>query len=235
MTHAHKPLQHIQCLAHGEGTIHSYNNPKPDSQILGIRGSGTNSSTNENSTAIANDTLYHVEFNNAVFVTIQDVDGNPKSLEDVRSRMDWPKWQEAINIEMKTLKNAGTWHKVVRPQGKNIIDCKWVFKIKRKADSSIQKYKAHLVAHSFTQIQGVDYYETYSPVARMASFCTIIMIAAQNDWDINSFNFDSTYLNRELDKNEEIYMEFPPGYEPQGKDTILRLNKTLYGLKQAGR
>jgi Reverse transcriptase (RNA-dependent DNA polymerase) len=109
---------------------------------------------------------------------------------------------------------------VPRPQGKNVVDCKLVFKIKCKADSSILKYKAHLIAHGFTQIY-VDYYETYSPVAQMASFHAIITIAAKKNWEIDSFDFNSAYLNGELDPDEEIYMEFPPGYRPLGKNVIL--------------
>jgi Reverse transcriptase (RNA-dependent DNA polymerase) len=68
----------------------------------------------------------------------------------------------------------------------------------------------------------------------MVSFHTIIAIAAEKDWEINSFNFNGAYLNRKLDPDEEIYMEFPPGYKPQGKNMILQLWKTLYSLKQAG-
>ena len=142
MTCTYKLSHHIQRLERGEGTVHGYKNLKPDSQIPGVRGSGANSGANENSTALANDAVYHIEYDEAVFATIQDVNGDPKSLEEAQSRTDWPKWQEAINIETKTLENAGTWREVARPQGKNIVDCKWVFKIKRKADGSIQKYKA---------------------------------------------------------------------------------------------
>jgi Reverse transcriptase (RNA-dependent DNA polymerase) len=175
--------------------------------------------------------VYYIEFNN---VTLQDLDGDPGSLSEAKSRTDWPQWEKAINTELKTVEDAGTYEEVPRPQGKNVVDCKLIFKIKCKADSSILKYKAHLVARSFTQIYGVDYYETYSPVARMASFRTIIAIAAEKDWEIDSFDFNGAYLNGELDPDEEIYMEFPPGYKPWGKNTILRLQKTLYSLKQAG-
>jgi hypothetical protein len=89
------------------------------------------------------------------------------------------------------------------------------------------------VAHGFTQIFGMDYYETFSPVAKLASFRTILALAACFDWDINSFDFNGAYLNGELDEDEEIYMQAPPGYEGQGEDIILRLQKLLYGLKQA--
>jgi len=123
---------------------------------------------------------------------------------------------------------------VLCPPGKNIIGCKWVFRLKRKADGSIDKYKARLVAQGFTQIYGVDYYNTYSPVTWLTSFCLILTIAACNNWDIEAFNFNSAYLNRELDVDKEIYMQELPGYEPGRAGAAKRLLKALYGLKQAG-
>jgi len=83
------------------------------------------------------------------------------------------------------------------------------------------------------QIYGVDYYDTYSPVAWLASFCLILTIAMRNDWDIEAFDFNSTYLNGELDVDEEIYMQEPPGYKTGGAGTVKWLLKALYSLKQA--
>ncbi len=85
------------------------------------------------------------------------------------------------------------------------------------------------------QIYGIDYFNTYSPVAKMASFQTILAMAARLDWDIESFDFNGAYLNAMLDNDEELYMHKPPGYETQGEHTVKRLHKLLYGLKQAGR
>jgi Reverse transcriptase (RNA-dependent DNA polymerase) len=82
---------------------------------------------------------------------------------------------------------------------------------------------------------GIDFFDTYSPVARLASFRMILALAARHDWDIEAFDFNSAYLNGELGENEEIYMEEPPGYEENGYDSVKRLQKALYGLKQAGR
>ena len=113
---------------------------------------------------------------------------------------------------MKTLEDAGTWTDVPRPTNKNIVSSKWVFRIKRKSDGTIEKYKVRLIARGFTQRFGVDYFDTYSPVARLASICTILAIAARNDWEINTFDFNGAYLNGELNDNEQIYMEPPPGY-----------------------
>ena len=140
-----------------------------------------------------------------------------------------------MDKEMDTLEKALTWTTVPRPAGKNIIGSKWVFHIKRKADGTIDKHKAWLVACGFTQIYGVDYFDTYSPVAKMASVRTILALAARFDWDIESFNFNGAYLNSTLNDDKELYMHEPPRYESQGEHKVKRLHKSLYGLKQAGR
>jgi len=140
-----------------------------------------------------------------------------------------------MDKEIDTLEHAGTWVNVLRPTNRNIVSAKWIFRIKRKANGEIDKYKARLVACRFTQIYGIDYYSTYSPVAKMASIRLILALAARQDWEIESFDFNGAYLNGELQDNEEIYMEPPPGYENIAPNCVKRLQKSLYGLKQAGR
>jgi hypothetical protein len=140
-----------------------------------------------------------------------------------------------MDKEIATLEAAKTWTTVLQPQGKNIVGSKWVFCIKHKSNGSIDKYKACLVARGFTQIYSINYFDTYSPVAKMASFCLILAMAAYYDWDVESFDFNSAYLNGTLSDDEEIYMKEPPGYETQGECSVKRLQKSLYGLKQARR
>jgi hypothetical protein len=77
----------------------------------------------------------------------------------------------------------------------------------------------------------VDYFDTFSPVAKLSSFRLILAIAARNDWNADTFDFNSAYLNGELDDNEDIYMQSPPGYDNQGEQ-VKHLLKSLYGLKQ---
>ena len=139
-----------------------------------------------------------------------------------------------MDRELATLERAGTWITVPRLSGKNIVGSKWVFRVKCKADGSVDKYKARLVARGFTQIYGVDYFTTFSPVAKLSSFRTILAITARNNWDIESFDFNGAYLNGKLDNNEEIYMYPAPGYNSDS-NSVKRLCKSLYGLKQAGR
>jgi hypothetical protein len=169
----------------------------------------------------------------AAAAAIGGVQDDPHTIEEARSCADWPLWQQAMDRKMMTLEDAGTWETVPCPTSCNIIGSKWVFRVKRKANGSIDKYKAHLVARGFTQIYGTDYSETYSPIAKLTSFCTILTLAAHQDWDIDSFDFDGAYLNGELGENEDIYMKNPLSYD-EDNGTVKHLKKSLYGLKQAG-
>jgi hypothetical protein len=138
-----------------------------------------------------------------------------------------------MDCKMKMLKDTGPWEMVPCPPGCNIVSSKWVFQIKCKSNGSVDKYKAHLVAQGFTQIYSTDYFETYSPVAKLASLWTILTLAVQEDWDINCFDFDGAYLNGKLGEDEDIYMKNPPGYN-EDNETVKHIKKSFYRLKQAG-
>jgi hypothetical protein len=126
---------------------------------------------------------------------------------------------------------------VERPPGANVVDSRWVLRVKKNAAGEIEKYKARLVAKGFTQIYGIDFDETYAPVARLASFRLLLAIAARNDWPVDAFDFDLAYLNSILDDNDEIiYLEQPPHYETIDHCRyVWKLQKTLYGLKQGAK
>jgi len=159
----------------------------------------------------------------------------PRTIEEAKKRADWPMWEEAIQKELDALQKANTWDVVEHPPGKNIVSCKWVFRIKKDLEGRIAKYKAQLIARGFTQVYGVDYTETFAPVAKLTSLCTILALAAREDWPIEVFDFLNAFLNGDLD--EEIFMQLPPG-NPEGSDThlfVAKLWKAIYGLKQAGR
>ena len=181
------------------------------------------------------DCAYSADQQQLIIAAIQEAEGDPKTLSEAQAQSDWPRWKEAMDRELATLEKAETWSTVPRPPDKNVVGSKWVFRIKRKADGSIEKYKVRLVACGFTQVYGVDYFDTFSPVAKLASFRTILTIAAKSDWEIKSFDFNGAYLNGELDEHEEIYMQFPPGYDTPKENMVKWLHKSLYGLKQAGR
>ncbi|THH08422.1 hypothetical protein EW146_g8993 [Bondarzewia mesenterica] len=112
---------------------------------------------------------------------------------------------------------------------------KWVFKAKKDTSSNVVRYKARLVTQEFSQIPGVDYFDTYMPVAKLASVCTVLVIANRNDMELHQVDIKGAYLNGDLTPAEVIYMRHPPGYAPTGSaGKVLRLKRMLYGLKQFG-
>ena len=178
-----------------------------------------------------------VEREFAMATAIEGAEGLNPSFEEVRKRADWPRWEEAIRVELKNLKDNGTWMMVERPAGANIVNSRWVLRVKKNAAGEVEKYKARLVAKGFTQIYGVDYYEMYAPVARLASIRLLLAIPARNDWPVDAFDFDSAYLNSVLsDEDETIYLEQPPNYPTMDRNRyVWKLLKTLYGLKQGAK
>lgn len=134
-----------------------------------------------------------------------------------RNVLDWPKLQEAIRKELDSLEKMGTWQLVKRPPGTNLVDSKWVLRIKKNSAGKIDKYKARLVARGFTQIYGVDYYKTYAPVVKLTSFRLLLALAAHNGWAVDNFDFDSAYLNSKLGNNKVVYIKQPPDYETKNQ------------------
>ena len=112
------------------------------------------------------------------------------------------------------------------------MGCKWVFKKKLRPDGTINKYKAQLVAKGYTQKEGDDFFDTYSPVARMTTIRVLLSLAASYGLLVHQMDMKTTFLNRELD--EEIYMDQPNGFVVKGEERkVCKLLKSLYGLKQA--
>ena len=140
----------------------------------------------------------------------------------------------AMEAEMNMIHKNGTWKLVERPKGKNIIGVKWVFRVKYNSDGSINKYKARLVVKGYAQQPGVDYGETFAPVAQHDTIRLIIALAAHLGWKIFHLDVKSAFLNGDLE--EEIYVNQPEGFIEEGKeDKVYLLKKALYGLKQAPR
>ncbi|KAL0340719.1 UNVERIFIED_CONTAM: Retrovirus-related Pol polyprotein from transposon RE2 [Sesamum radiatum] len=136
--------------------------------------------------------------------------------------------------EIKMIEKNNTWELTDRPKDKEVIGVKWIYKTKLNADGSIQKHKARLVAKGYSQLPGIDYTETFAPVARLDTIRALIAIAANKKWKIYQMDVKSAFLNGYID--EEIYVEQPQGFIAKGsEEKVLRLKKALYGLKQAPR
>lgn len=156
------------------------------------------------------------------------LNSEPSTIQEAFSSPDAEQWRDAVKSEMNSLIQNHTWDLIKRPNGKNFVDSKWVFK--RKDDG---RFKARLVARGFTQTHGVDYFETYSPVARFATIRLVLALAAKYGLRVQQMDVDTAFLYGDLE--EELYMNFPPGYIRKDKDLVCKLNKSLYGLKQAPR
>ena len=141
-----------------------------------------------------------------------------------------PLWQQAMNEELDALHKNNTWDMVDLPPGQSVVGCRWVYKIKTKADGSVERYKARLVAKGFTQEYGIDYEETFAPVARLTSVRCLIAVAAIHRWPLYQMDVKNAFLNGDL--HEEVYMQPPPDY-PHSGSQVCHLRRALYGLKQA--
>ncbi|RVX10168.1 Retrovirus-related Pol polyprotein from transposon RE1 [Vitis vinifera] len=145
-----------------------------------------------------------------------------------------PEWQEAMCFELQALQANGTWSLTPLPVCKTSIGCRWVYKIKHRSDGSIERYKARLVAKGFTQLEGVDYQDTFSPTTKIISVRCLLALVAARGWSLHQMDVNNAFLHGDL--HEEIYMSSPPGLRRQGEENLVcRLHKSLYGLKQASR
>ena len=174
------------------------------------------------------------EVDEALYSCVDDVMGEPRTVKEALESPDKSKWKEALDIEYKSLVDYNTWELVEPPIGQNIVDSKWVFKVKYNADGSIERYKARLVAKGFTQKAGIDFEETFSPVVRYTSIRTLLAIVNQLDLELHQMDVSTAFLNGKMKEN--IYMSQPEGYIQEGKENMVcKLNKSIYGLKQASR
>jgi len=140
-------------------------------------------------------------------------------------------WKKACEEEYQMHLENGTWELVKLPPGRKAIGSGWVFKVKRKADGSIERYKARFVAKGYSQRPGLDYTEVFAPTSRAPAIRLILALAAIEDMHLHTVDISHAFVNGKLD--EEIYMEQPQGFVQPGY--VCRLNRSLYGLKQASR
>ena len=159
---------------------------------------------------------------------------DPLTYEEAMERKDSKSWQEAMESEIQSMYDNQVWNLVDLPEGKKIVRNKWVFKRKIDMNGNITTYKARLVAKGFTQIQGIDYDETFSPVAMIKSIRIMLAIAAFYDYEIWQLDVKTAFLNGKLE--EEVYMVQPQGFEdPKNSSKVCKLHRAIYGLKQASR
>jgi hypothetical protein len=159
---------------------------------------------------------------------------DPMTLYEALNGEHSEEWRDATQKEYDSLIRNGTWELVDPPPGRKIVRNKWVFRTKLNQDGTIDRYKARLCAKGYSQIEGVDFTETYSPTLHKTSMRALLALAALHDWEVEQIDVETAFLNGVLE--EEIYMAQPLGYvDKDHPRQVCRLIKSLYGLKQAGR
>ena len=178
-------------------------------------------------------------YGNRVNIVNNDINSNntpiePGTVNEAKTCPESNMWIAAMDKEMENMARNNVWTLTDLPDAKNLVKCKWVFKLKRGVDGSIYEHKARLVAQGYSQSYGQDYDETFSPVVRFESIRTLMALAVQYNLYLEQMDVTSAFLNGDL--NEEIYMAQPEGYIlKEAEGLVCKLNKNLYGLKQSPR
>ena len=160
----------------------------------------------------------------------KDLSTYKEAMKDVDAKL----WKKAMNSELDSMKSNKVWEFVDLPEGIKPIGCKWVYKRKKNAEGKVETFKARLVAKGYTQKAGIDYDETFSPVAMLKSIRILLSIAAALDYEIWQMDVKTAFLNGHLD--ESIYMVQPNGFVVKGQERkVCKLLRSIYGLKQASR
>jgi hypothetical protein len=155
----------------------------------------------------------------------------PATYAEAMMDLDSEKWQVAMRSEIDSMGENQVWNLVDPPDGVRPIECKWIYKNKKDMDGNVNIYKARLVAKGFRQVQGVDYDETFSPVAMLKFIRIILAIATYFDYEIWQMDVKTAFLNGNLD--EDMYMIQPEGFvDSINAGKICKLQKSIYGLKQ---
>jgi hypothetical protein len=148
-------------------------------------------------------------------------------------------WKKTMDEELDQIEKNDTWELVPRPKNKNVINTKWVstkwvFRKKLNEDGQVTRNKARLACKGYAQIEGIDFEETFAPVARMETIHLLLAYACSKNVKVYQMDIKSTFLNGELE--EEVYIKQPEGFQlSENTDYVCKLKKALYGLKQAPR
>jgi hypothetical protein len=178
------------------------------------------------------------DVNVSAFLALHDEEAEPQTVDDCKASPDWIHWKAAMRSELQSLFEREVFGEVQEcPPGFEPIGCKWVFTRKRDQAGKVIRYKARLVAQGFTQRFGIDYSDTYSPVMTMTTLRWLLAFAARNGMKIRQADVETAYLYGVIDV--ELYMRVPVGMRVEGEGQFylpcVKVHKSLYGLKQAGR
>ena len=139
-----------------------------------------------------------------------------------------------MSVELESLTKNNTWELVPPPEGKNIVGSKWVLKVKRNSDGSLDRFKARLVAQGYTQTHGIYYEEVFTLVAKYSTIRSLPTLANAHDLEVHQLDVKTVFLNGSVE--HDIYMSQPEGFiDPNRPNYVCKLNKSIYGLKQSAR
>jgi hypothetical protein len=159
---------------------------------------------------------------------------DPASYKEVVMSENLKKWLETMEDELSSMSSNGVWDLVEISDGAKKVGCKWVYKTKYGSKGKIKRVKARLVAKGFTQREGIDYTETFSPVSNKDSFQIVMALVAHYDLELHQMDVKIVFLNGDLQEN--VYMAQSEGFVMKGKEHMgYKLKKFIYGLKQASR
>jgi Reverse transcriptase (RNA-dependent DNA polymerase) len=143
----------------------------------------------------------------------------PTTIDEAPKTPEAAEWKLAADEEMQSLEQMNTWELVTLPKAKTLAGCKWVFKVKNKADGTIERFKARLVAKGYLQKPGTDFDDTFAPVVRLDTLRALLTYAVQKKMLIHQMDAITAFLNGHL--QEEVYMEQPHGYVRKGQEHLV--------------
>ncbi|RVW24034.1 Retrovirus-related Pol polyprotein from transposon TNT 1-94 [Vitis vinifera] len=162
------------------------------------------------------------------------LESDPTSYDQAINSENSTLWLYAMEEELKSMKDNEVWDLVELPKGIKTIGCKWIFKTKHDSKGNVERYKVRLVAKGYTQKEGIDYKETFSPISKKDSLRIVMALVAHFDLELHQMDVKTAFLNGDL--HEEVYMDPPEGFQDKGKaHMVCKLKKSIYGLKQASR
>ena len=200
-------------------------NPQENSEVPIRR------STREKMAAISSDYVVYLQEHE---FDVGMLENDPINFQQAMKDSNSHKWIDAMNEKIKSMADNDVWDIVPLPKGARPIGRKWIFKTKRDSKGNVEKYKARLVAKGFTQKEGIDYKETFSPVSLKDSLRIILALVAHFDLELHQMDVKTAFLNGDIE--ETIYMVQPENYvSGDAKSMVCKLKKSIYGLKQASR
>ena len=193
------------------------------------------SSSSNHSSGISYPLAHYIKCDNfsvnyLTFVAAIVKSDDPKSFKEA---IKFEPWRKSMKEEIQALEDNGTWTLEPLPPGKRALGSQWVYRTKFKSNGDIERLKSRLVVLGNHQQEGIDYNETFAPVAKMTTVRAFLAIAASKNWELHQMDVYNAFLHGDL--NEEVYMKLPPGFETSDNSLVCRLRKSLYGLKQAPR